>query len=203
MNPFTLTLLRHGEIDHGGRLIGGRSDLPLTEHGQIQLAASWDKLTVSPVTAMATSPLARCRAFAVEQALRCAVTLKVDERFAECDFGLWDGELLAALQANKPDWQQQLEAGTLTPPDGESFDVFRTRVLAGFTKWIEESRGSHRVLVSHGGVIAVLLAELLGAEFSVARLINVPRGGFAQLSILEGHPAYLTRLEGPPGEDPQ
>jgi broad specificity phosphatase PhoE len=197
MNPFTLTLLRHGEIDHGGRLIGGATDLPLTEQGLTQMAASWQKLSDSPVTAMATSPQARCRAFAVEHALRCAVTLKVDERFAECDFGLWDGELTAALSARVPDWGEQLASGKLTPPEGESFELFRTRVLSGFSQWVQESRGSHRVLVSHGGVIAVLLAELLGVEFSVARLINVPRGGFAQLSILEGHPAYLTRLEGP------
>lgn len=197
MNPYTLTLLRHGDIDHGGRLIG-RTDLPLSEHGWQQLHASWEALSDNPVTAMATSPLLRCRAFAVEQALKCAVTLKVDERFAECDFGLWDGELLAALSASHRDWQEKLADGSITAPEGESFELFRTRVLEGFAQWIADSKGSHRVLVSHGGVIAVLLAELLGTEFSVARLINVPRGGFAQLSLLEGHPAYLTRLEGPP-----
>ena len=55
----------------------------------------------------------------------------------------------------------------------------------------------HRVLVTHGGVITTLLAELLGTDFSVAKLMTVQRGGFAQLSILEGHPAYLMRLEAP------
>lgn len=200
MNPFTLTLLRHGDIDHGGRLIG-HTDLPLSERGWTQLHASWETLSDNPVTAMATSPLLRCRAFAVEQALHCSVKLKVDERFAECDFGLWDGELVSALAASHPDWQEKLADGSLTAPEGESFELFRTRVLAGFAQWVADSKGSHRVLVSHGGVIAVLLAELLGTEFSVARLINVPRGGFAQLSILEGHPAYLTRLEGPPCAD--
>ncbi|VEB40278.1 Uncharacterised protein [Chromobacterium violaceum] len=58
-----------------------------------------------------------------------------------------------------------------------------------------EARGSHRLLVTHGGVITVLMAELLGTEFAVAKLMTVQRGGFVQLSMLEGHPAYLLRLE--------
>ena len=33
MNPYTLTLLRHGDIDHHRRLIGS-SDLPLNDAGR-------------------------------------------------------------------------------------------------------------------------------------------------------------------------
>jgi broad specificity phosphatase PhoE len=73
MNPYTLTLLRHGEIDHDGRLIG-RTDLPLNELGCEQMSRSWQRLNqLAPVTSMATSPLQRCREFAVHQAcmVRC------------------------------------------------------------------------------------------------------------------------------------
>jgi broad specificity phosphatase PhoE len=69
MNPYTLTLLRHGEIDHDGRLIG-RTDLPLNDLGCEQMSRSWQRLNqLAPVTSMATSPLQRCREFAVHQAL--------------------------------------------------------------------------------------------------------------------------------------
>ncbi|BAK78664.1 phosphoglycerate mutase [Pseudogulbenkiania sp. NH8B] len=197
MNPYTLTLLRHGDIDHEGRLVG-RLDLALNERGRRQLAASWQRVNaLAPVTAIASSPLKRCREFAVQQALAGGVPLKLDERLAECDFGTWDGMALAELAARHPDWSQRLAEGSLDAPGGEDFDTFRTRVLAGFAGWMSEARGSHRVLVSHGGVITVLLAELLGTGFNVARLLTVQRGGFAQLSILDGHPAYLLRLEPP------
>ena len=197
MNPYTLTLLRHGEIDHDGRLIG-RTDLPLNDLGCEQMSRSWQRLNqLAPVTSMATSPLQRCREFAVHQALHGSLPLKVDERFAEFDFGDWDGMSRAVLSGQHPDWGSRVAAGELIPPGGESYEIFRTRVLSGFSEWIQTARGSHRVLVCHGGVITALLAELLGTEFAVAKLMTVQRGGFAQLSILEGHPAYLMHLESP------
>ncbi|OWY38312.1 histidine phosphatase family protein [Xenophilus sp. AP218F] len=200
MNPYTLTLLRHGDIDHAGRLIG-LTDLPLTERGQAQLARSWQRVCeLAPVTAMASSPLLRCREFAVQHALHGSLTLQVDPRFAEIDFGDWDGQPKAELEAAHPDWREQLARGELTPPGGESYEQFRTRVLAGLADWMTVARGSHRLLVTHGGVITVLLAELLGANFSVAKLMTVQRGGFVQLSMLEGHPAYLLRLESTCGD---
>lgn len=200
MNPYTLTLLRHGDIEHDGRLIG-LTDLPLTERGQRQLAASWGRLSsLAPVTAIASSPLQRCREFAVKHALDGSLTLKVDPRFAEMDFGDWDGQPVAALEQTHPGWGGALAEGRLSPPGGESFEQFRTRVLGGLAEWMTEARGSHRLLVTHGGVITVLMAELLGTEFSVAKLMTVQRGGFAQLSMLEGHPAYLLRLESPCGD---
>lgn len=197
MFPYTLTLLRHGNIDHEGRLIG-QTDLPANDSGITQMARSWQRLnSLAPVTSMATSPLQRCREFAVYQALQAALPLKVDERFAEIDFGDWDGMSLNSLSAQHPDWRQALVRHQLVPPGGESYALFSQRVLAGFHDWIAASHGSHRVLVTHGGVITVLMAELLGTDFSVAKLMTVQRGGFAQLSILTGHPAYLMRLEAP------
>jgi broad specificity phosphatase PhoE len=196
MKAFTLTLLRHGDIAARGRLIG-RTELPLTRQGERQMASSWQRIAAIPVQSMACSPRLRCRPFAVEQSLERGVPLKVDARFAECDFGDWEGEPTGELAAAHPDWYSEMVAGRLTPPGGESFAAFRDRVLAGFADWIAESRGSHRVLVTHGGVISVLLAELLGTSFAVARLMTVQRGGFAQLSLLDGHPAYLVRLELP------
>ncbi|VEB40279.1 Phosphoglyceromutase [Chromobacterium violaceum] len=104
MNPYTLTLLRHGDIDHDGRLIG-LTDLPLTELGQQQLEHSWKRISnLAPVTCIATSPLQRCREFAVKQALSGSLTLKVDPRFAEMDFGGWDGQPVADLEQAHPGW---------------------------------------------------------------------------------------------------
>ncbi|MCL6264204.1 histidine phosphatase family protein [Craterilacuibacter sp. RT1T] len=197
MSAYTLTLLRHGEIDHAGRLIG-RTDLALTAQGWQQLHASWASLSRSaPVTALASSPLQRCHGFALESASACALPLYVAPGFAELDFGDWDGQPSARLEAQLPGWGLRLAAGELCPPGGEDYAGFRLRILAALAQWNTQATGNHRVLITHGGVITLLLAELLGLPFSAARLISVPRGGFAQLSLLAGHPAYLTRLESP------
>ncbi|WP_312854424.1 histidine phosphatase family protein [Paludibacterium denitrificans] len=133
MFPYTLTLLRHGDIDHEGRLIG-QTDLPANDSGITQMARSWQRLnSLAPVTSMATSPLQRCREFAVYQALQAALPLKVDERFAEIDFGDWDGMSLNSLSAQHPDWRQALVRHQLVPPGGESYALFRQRVLEAFT----------------------------------------------------------------------
>lgn len=197
MNPYTLTLLRHGDIDDQGLLTGQR-EVTLTEDGATTMARSWQQITaLAPVSTMATSPLTRCREFAVHHALETSVPLKVDPRFSECNYGAWDGEDCRALQQQYPNWEQRWRNGVLTLPDGESREVFDTRVLAGFSEWIASTRGSHRVLVTHALVIASLLAELLDMDLDVARLITVQPGGFVQLSILEDHPAYLMRLDAP------
>ncbi|MCP9758839.1 histidine phosphatase family protein [Aquitalea sp. S1-19] len=197
MSAYTLTLLRHGEIDHAGRLIG-RTDLALNTQGWQQLHASWGSLSrTAPVTALASSPLQRCHGFAVESALAASLPLNVDAGFAEMDFGDWDGLPSGLIEAQAPGWGLRLAAGELCPPRGEDYAGFRQRILAALAQWNTQATGDHRVLITHGGVITLLLAELLGLPFSAARLISVPRGGFAQLSLLEGHPAYLTRLESP------
>lgn len=197
MSAYTLTLLRHGEIDHAGRLIG-RTDLALTTQGQAQMCDSWVSLSrTAPVTALASSPLQRCHGFALTSARASALPLYVASGFAELDFGDWDGLPSAQVELQAPGWGQRLAAGELCPPGGEDYAGFRQRILAALAQWNTQATGDHRVLITHGGVITLLLAELLGLPFSAARLISVPRGGFAQLSLLEGHPGYLTRLESP------
>lgn len=198
MNPYTLTLLRHGDSGENRRLAGQLDD-PLTETGLAQMEKSWQQVVaLAPVSTMACSPLLRCREFAVRHALAISVPLKVDPRFAEFDFGDWSGMTPDALATHYPDWETRWQAGTLTPPGGESCAGFHTRVLTGFSEWIASTRGSHRVLVTHAPVITALLAELLDMHRDVARLITVQPGGFVQLSILEDHPAYLMRLDAPP-----
>ena len=47
------------------------------------------------------------------------------------------------------------------------------------------------------GLLAVKVRSTHGALVPLSELMTVQRGGFAQLSILEGHPAYLMHLESP------
>lgn len=197
MNPYTLTLIRHGETQVHAPF-AGLSDIALSEAGLQQMENSWRQVVaLAPVSTMACSPLLRCREFAVQHALALSVPLKVDARFAECDFGAWADLSAEALEQRHPGWDNLWRAGALTPPGGESHEGFHTRVLTGFSEWIAGARGSHRVLVTHGTVITTLLAELLDMGPDVARLITVQPGGFVQLSILEDHPAYLMRLDAP------
>jgi hypothetical protein len=196
MNPYTLTLLRHGEIDHDGRLIG-RTDLPLNDLGCEQMSRSWQRLNqLAPVTSMATSP---CNAAASLPCIRPAWFAAAEGGRAFCRIRFWRLGRHVARRAVRP-------ASGLGQPRGrwrtdaagrrESYAVPHPRADR---LWRMDSDGTRQ---PPGTGVPWrrdyrLLAELLGTEFAVAKLMTVQRGGFAQLSILEGHPAYLMHLESP------
>lgn len=193
---FTLTLWRHGDIASDGRLIGA-TDLPLTELGWRQTHAAWSMLSAAePVTALACSPRLRCLEPALQFSEAAEVALTVEDGLSEMAFGQWENQLLTAL-ALPADWSQQIAAGTLLIPEGESVAAFSQRVISAFLTWLNNSSGTHRVILTHGGVIAVILATCLGISLEAAQRVAVARGGFVQLAMLPPHLAYLTRLVPP------
>lgn len=193
---FMLTLWRHGDIASHGRLIGV-TDVQLTALGWRQTHAAWSMISADePVSALACSPRLRCLEPALQFAEAADLALTVEDGLSEMAFGQWENQLLTAL-ALPSDWSQQVAAGTLLIPEGESVAAFSRRVTSAFQLWLENSSGAHRVLLTHGGVIAVILAVCLGISLEAAQRIAVARGGFVQLAMLPPHLAYLTRLVSP------
>ncbi len=194
--PRLVTLLRHGETDAADRLIG-HTDAALTPAGLAAMEAAWARIATTPVDAIASSDLRRCAGFARRQAAALDLPLTVDAGLRETAFGQWDGRQLNELEHEHPGWQTACAAGLFTPPGGETLPAFRARVEAAAERWLAGLEGGHGVLVCHGGVIAALAARWLDMPFATARRLFVLRGGFMQLSLLAGHPAYLMRLENP------
>ncbi|MEE9926502.1 histidine phosphatase family protein [Microvirgula aerodenitrificans] len=190
-----ITLWRHGEIDAAGLLVGRRSNPSLTGAGRDTMRRGWPALTaMAPVTAMASSPLQRCLASAEDFAADAGLALHVDAGFAETDFGVWDGAPLDGLPA---DWQAEYSNGRLLPDGGETLAGFRTRVVSAFDNWVERLGDGHAVLITHGGVIAAVLAARLELSLPSARRLFVSRGGYVQLSLADGCPDYLIALANP------
>ena len=78
---------------------------------------------------------------------------------AECDFGQWENKTAADLQ-DEPRFAQWL-AGKASPPDGESGQVFFTRVCQGFQMLVQNLMGrgeTEAVLVGPAGVMTSILA---------------------------------------------
>lgn len=198
MNPFTLTLLRHGDTPLSGMLIGRHSDPAPTPAAAEHLAATLQRLHQrQPITRLAASPLLRCcqPAHAFAQAHGLVATLDAD--LAELDFGHWEG---ADPHALPEDWASQCQDEAGGPPGGESIAAFRQR--CGHA-WLRHSAGlgnaadEHLLLLTHGGVISALLADLMAMPWPVARRVAVARGGLVQLSCYPPQPAWLLALEGP------
>lgn len=177
-------LLRHGEVEGGSRF-RGHTDDPLTATGLAQMHAAiadsgnWEQVV--------SSPLARCAAFAEEYARRYSTPLSFDARLVEMHFGDWEGRTAAELMTTDADaltrfWNDPLHN---TPPGGEPLAQFQVRVLDAWNDIVTEYPAQRVLIVTHGGVIRVLLCQVTGVsvaqlqEFSVGHghLHNVRIGG--------------------------
>lgn len=153
-----LDLLRHGETELGGGLRGSLDDA-LTEKGWAQMRAAvaaagpWDRLV--------SSPLQRCRLFAQELAARLALPLSVEADFQELHFGDWEGRSAAELMKTDEAGLGQFWSDPygFTPPGGEPVAVFSVRVLAAIERLRAAHDGERVLLISHGGVMRLLLAR--------------------------------------------
>jgi len=191
MSTTTIDLLRHGDVAGGTRLLG-QSDLPLSSLGWEQLRAVTNGKT-PPWEFILSSPLQRCAAFAAELAEGHGLPLCHDRRLMEMDFGDWSGQLFTDLLEREgvrmqAFWDNPL---ALTVPGGEAYDGFERRVAAVWEEVLTTHRGTHGLIIAHGGTIRAILRQVL--DFPVSRMfqIEVPYGCLSRIEQFNDGPARL------------
>jgi alpha-ribazole phosphatase len=187
----TIDFLRHGE-PVGGDVLRGRVDHPLSELGWSQTqkaAALCSERKVTPSTPswthLISSPLQRCRVFAEHLAGVTALELQVAQQWQEIDYGDWDGMLLS-------DWRKEAgpqfkefrnDVSKLHPPNGEAFLSFRDRVLTAWNGLADLADGSHVLVVTHGGVLRVVLPTVLGMPLNRSYPLHIPFASFSRIAL--------------------
>lgn len=178
----TLDLLRHGETELGGGLRGSLDDA-LTPLGWEQMRAAvqgqgpWERIV--------SSPLQRCALFAQELAGQLALPVTFDRDLQELHFGEWEGQSAAALmqtdeQALGLFWAAPYR---FTPPQGEPVLEFSQRVLAAVTRLQQAHAGERVLVVCHGGVMKLLLAQARGLPREQLLNIQVVNGALFELQV--------------------
>lgn len=160
-----LDVLRHGETELGGGLRGSIDDA-LTDSGWAQMRAAvadqgpWDRLV--------SSPLQRCARFAEELGAQLGVPVHQDKALQELHFGAWEGQSAAALMETDAEGLGLFWADpySFTPPQGEPVEDFSARVLGAVERLRATYAGERVLLVSHGGVMRLLLARARGCPVS-------------------------------------
>ncbi|WP_454254870.1 alpha-ribazole phosphatase family protein [Pseudomonas sp. Marseille-Q8238] len=186
-----LDLLRHGETERGGGFRGSLDDA-LTDTGWAQMRqavsglAGWD--------ALVSSPLQRCARFADELALTRGLPLQLEPGLQELHFGAWEGRSAAELMV---DSERELglfwnDPYTFTPPEGEPLVRFEARVLAALARLQAQHAGKHLLLVTHGGVMRLLLARARGLPREHLLQVEVAHG--ALFSVLVDDRSGLQEL---------
>ena len=177
-----IDFLRHGECDGGEIFRGSGSDVALTDKGwqqmrdSVQDMADWDSII--------TSPLQRCRRFAIEQSERLAIPFEENANWREIHFGDWEGRLMADIWKESPDLVASYfeDPNQSTPHNGEPFFEVAERLKAAWETLLTEYRNQHVLVVQHGGTIRILLALVLGMPATAMNQFEVP---FACLSRIK------------------
>ncbi len=164
-----IDLVRHGEslYNREGK-VQGHTNSPLTALGREQARRVAEVLKDRGVEAIYTSDLAR----ALETARIIGEVLGLEpvvlEGFREIALGEWEGRPIDEIR--REDWEN-LERWYSRPmeariPGAESLEDFRKRVLATFQGVLEEHPEGRIALVSHGGVLSVIVSHVLGLDLN-------------------------------------
>ncbi|MNZ79380.1 Alpha-ribazole phosphatase [compost metagenome] len=177
-----LDLLRHGETI-GGSGFRGSLDDDLSERGWQQMHAAvagqdgWE-LVIS-------SPLQRCAAFARQLVEARGLPLRIEADLRELHFGDWEGRDAAQIHEEDSDalgsfWSDPF---TFTPPNAEPVRDFAARVMAAVARLQQELAGRHVLLVTHGGVMRLLLAQARGLPAQQLLQVEVAHAALHGLEV--------------------
>jgi probable phosphoglycerate mutase len=214
LGPPTVTVLgRHGatamslEKRFSGR---GGFDAPLAPLGQEQAhALATEIASRGGIDRIVSSPLLRTRQTAMAVAEAIGLPVEVDDGFAECAFGEWDGYTFAEVRDRWPTHLEEWLASTdVAPPGGESFAACRERVVAARAGLVERYPGERVLVVAHVTPIKVLVSEAVGAPLtslyrmelppcSISTLAWFPDGNASMFSFAEA--SHLRDVAAPGG----
>ena len=191
--PTRVLLLRHGQSPLSvERRYSGRGDPELTRDGLEQAAAAATALaartlaTDGHIRAVISSPLMRARQTAEPVAGVLGLGVTVDDRLTETDFGTWEGLTFAEASAQDPEVHRAwLSDSSVSPPQGESFDLVAGRVNAALDDLLRRWPGQTVVLVSHVTPIKLILRRALDAGPQMLYRLHLD---LACLSIVEFWP---------------
>jgi len=169
MTHRTFYIVRHGETDWNtvGRW-QGQTDIPLNDLGQSQAAALGEYLRTTPLDRAVSSDLSRAYQTAQIATTSHRLTIEADPRWREFNAGLLEGKTWQEMNVQHPDVVAGMNADWYghTFPDGESRYQLQQRAAAAFTDLLNDGRGSHIAIFTHGTTVRVLLAYLFPDRFT-------------------------------------
>lgn len=182
-----LLLVRHGETDWNlEQRIQGQLQISLNAKGRRQAELAAERLAQYEFAAAWSSDLARARETAeVILARLPGLGLGLDEALREANFGLWEGLTYGEFRAVAPEAAAQwIEAPEeVEAPGGESLVQMRARVVAFARELLDQHPDTTVLLVTHGGPIRALVAEVSGVRMT--ELPDPANGSLTLLTLTE------------------
>jgi len=186
-----LVLIRHGETDFTSReLFCGTSNPSLNKQGRTQSIALGNLLRSHSIDLCLASPLDR--AIQTAELLQLNLPIHSEPLSREIGFGIFEGLSREICQNRFPsEWQAWCEGSI--PPEGESVQSFHTR-LTQLAENLSHEKSDTVLLVTHGGVIRLLLSHYLTGSFENQWRFKITPGSLCRIGF-DGSFAYLESLQ--------
>jgi probable phosphoglycerate mutase len=192
-----LILLRHGETEWS--LAGkhtGRTDIPLTEHGEAAARALEPLLARRHIVAVFTSPARRAVTTAAFAGLANA---QPNPDLWEWDYGGYEGLTTPQIRETRPGWylwRDGVIPGDAAHP-GETIEQVAHRVGRMLARVVPLLAEGDVALVAHGHVLRVLTACYLRLPPAAGRLFRLDTGTIGTLGTEHAVPV-MTSWNVPP-----
>jgi alpha-ribazole phosphatase len=160
----TVWLIRHAATESMDGRCYGWHDVPLSQTGVDQAENLAQQLARSQLDAMYASPLRRALETARILAKPHDASVETIQGLAEIHFGDFEGLSYDEIQKRFPEiYQQWMHQPTAVRfPNGEDFQRFQRRALATLHSIVARHAGKSIAVVTHAGVVRILLADALG-----------------------------------------
>jgi len=177
MSSFTLHLLRHGEPEGAGRMLG-RTDARPTAAG---IVACLEQVRGLAVDQLGASDLKRASAAATAIGESLAMPVTIDPRWRELDFGAWDGQATTQIDSHALArfWS---DPDANPPPDGERWSEIVRRIRAA----IDALPPGTTLVVTHAGAMRAALAALCGFNYPQVWAFDLPYASLLSLKLWRG-----------------
>ena len=181
MSTTTFLLCRHGAHLLGHGKIAGRTPVPLSPEGQLQVAELAERIGHLPIRAIYASPVLRAQESARPLAARSGVEIQTSDALAEVDFGDWTGKTLDELRPQDA-WKEwnAFRSGAAIPA-GERMLQIQARAVGEMLRLRQEHPEEVVALFSHGDVIRSAVAYWLGLPIDLFLRMEI---GLASVSVV-------------------
>lgn len=173
-----LHIVRHGEDDKNK--LGGWSGNHLTDKGREQISDLISFLD-KDYEALVSSDLERAKETAAIISEKLGKPFFYDEAFRETNNGDLKDLNIEESEAKYPGLSYSTLKMDECYPNGESPSMFFERVSNAFKQLLEENRNKKVLLVTHAGVITVILCLVNGLRYSNLLDIAPPTGSLIKL----------------------
>ena len=183
-----LWLVRHGETEANvAGLYSGHAPTPLTERGIAQAQSLSGLLRNVPLDNVLCSELERARHTTQLILAEREVPLRVMPELNEMFFGDWEmrhhRDLAREDAENYAVWCNDWH--NATPTNGEGFQAFSQRVERFIARIAEYKDSQNLLVVSHQGVLSVLVARLLSMPAAAMWHFRIEQGCWSAIDFCD------------------